>query len=84
VWAPKEVSFVFKEGAACRGTGRGGGQLHAVLAGLEWEDMVHPLDQEEPVGETGLLVGDGIEAGPIDLVELGVSPVVDPAEMLYL
>jgi hypothetical protein len=45
---------------------------------------VLPLDQEKTVGETGLLIGDGIEAVPINLVELRISPVVDPAEVLQL
>ena len=84
MWAAEKVIFVFVKVAASRCAGRRRSQLHAVLTGLEWEYVIHPLDQEEAVGETGFLVCDRIENLPIDLVELGVRPVMDPAEMLEL
>ena len=46
--------------------------------------MIQPFDQEKAVGETGFLVGDGIEHRPIDLVELGISPIVKPTKVLKL
>jgi hypothetical protein len=46
--------------------------------------VIQPLDEEEAVGEAGFLVGDGTENFPVDLVELGVSPVVNAAEVLAL
>ena len=84
VWAAEKVIPIFGKVAACRCAGRRRSQLHAVLTGLEWEYVIHPLDQEEAVGKTGFLVCDGIEYIPINLIELGVRPVMDPAEMLEL
>jgi hypothetical protein len=84
MWAAEKVIFVFVKVAACRCAGRRRSQLHAVLTGLEGEDVIHPLDQEEAVRKAGFLVGDRIENVPIDLVELGVRPVMDPAKVLEL
>jgi hypothetical protein len=58
MWAAEKVIFVFAKVAACRCAGRRRSQLHAVLTGLEWEYVIHPLDQEEAVGTTTMNISE--------------------------
>jgi hypothetical protein len=62
----------------------GRGQLHLVLSAVQWQEVVEPADFEEAVREAGFGVGDSIEKGPIDGMELGDRPVVDSAKVLDL
>jgi hypothetical protein len=84
VWAAQKMGFIFEETPALRGAGRRRRQMHMMLARLQGEYIVQPFDKEEAVGKAGFLVSDGIENRPIDLMEFGICPVMNAAEVLEL
>ncbi len=52
-----------------------------MLACLQGQYVVQPFDKEEAVGKASFLVGDGIENRSVDLLEFGIRPCMNSAEV---